>query len=555
MPFPLFVLLSCAIAAATMGAVYALSPQRRDAAAAVALLGAFALLVFHGPGYFNHFPLDDAFITFRYSKHLADGLGPDWNSTGHVEGYSSFLWMALLAALHKLGMDIEDAARLLDYVTALGTLLAVVAIWRLWSREEPGSGIESPLVLAATLLAIALVDGIAFWGFSGMETPLFTFVLTAGALVFMRGRRSNSLVPWSAVAFAAVAMSRPEGIVAAIVTGAFTLDGVQDASTRRRALLRAATWAAAFAALFGAYFLWRYSYYGYLFPNTYYAKVETSSAIIQRGADYLAAGTLNYQVLPMYAGIAALLLLAPRLRRDGAYIAALSAALFLAIIPEGGDAFGHGRFIVPALPLLYLAGISGFAAVLARLSLETAQRAAAAGAVLVIAALLLLRGSNNPYIPEDRAAQAQRKTIGTWLSEHTPEDYTIAAWAIGSVAYHSDRNALDLLGLNDETIAHTKIEDFGLGIAGHERFNVDYVLEVVRPEIIVTGDGQDAPYSSDDFWRLAAMGTTLPAKTAIMSDPRLPQLYTLRAIELDGKWYNFLQRTDTVSQLNAPGLR
>jgi hypothetical protein len=35
--------------------------------------------------------LDDAFITFRYARHLAQGYGLGaWNRTGeHVEGYSS----------------------------------------------------------------------------------------------------------------------------------------------------------------------------------------------------------------------------------------------------------------------------------------------------------------------------------------------------------------------------------------------------------------------------------------------------------------------------------
>ena len=43
--------------------------------------------------------LDDAYITFRYARHLAEGYGLGaWNRTGeHVEGYSSLLWTLLLA--------------------------------------------------------------------------------------------------------------------------------------------------------------------------------------------------------------------------------------------------------------------------------------------------------------------------------------------------------------------------------------------------------------------------------------------------------------------------
>src|SRR3972149_9874061 len=100
MPFPLFVVISSVIAVATATATVFLS-RRPQLAVLAALAGATGLLLFHGPAYFDYYA-DDAYITLRYSRHLADGLGPTWNATGHVEGYTSFSWMALLAALGKL---------------------------------------------------------------------------------------------------------------------------------------------------------------------------------------------------------------------------------------------------------------------------------------------------------------------------------------------------------------------------------------------------------------------------------------------------------------------
>src|SRR3990170_3251258 len=259
MPFPLFVLTSSVIAVATATATVALS-RRRWLAVGAALTGAAGLLVFHGPGFFNLFPVDDAFISFRYSKHRADGLGPDWNSEGHVEGYTSFLWMALLAGIDKAGLDLLDGARVLAWGSLLGTLVAMAAIWRLWSRDHAGSGSDSPAVLAVALLAVAIADGVAFWGFSGMETPLFMLLLTGGAYCYFLEQRGGRY-PWSALVFVAAALTRPEGLAAAGVTGAFTLAGLAQPVERKRALLRAVAWGAAFLALYGAYFLWRYTYY------------------------------------------------------------------------------------------------------------------------------------------------------------------------------------------------------------------------------------------------------------------------------------------------------
>lgn len=546
MPFPLFLLIAFSSGVAVLTGCYLLR-DHVAIAISLALAGAFAIVVFHGPIYFDRFPGDDAFITFRYADHLANGLGPNWNSSGHVEGYTSFLWMALLAAVSKLGIGVIDAARILTYVTTFATMLTVIAIWRFWTHLDRSAVLASPLIPATTLVGLALVDSVSFWGFSGLETPMYMLLLTVSALLFMRERRLGG-PPWSAVAFAFVAMTRPEGLIAAAITGLFLLDGVQHAETRRTALRSAAAWAGTFWVLYGAFFIWRFTYYGHLFPNTYYAKTEMALAVYERGADYLASVALSYHLVPAFAGVA-LLFFTTSLRREAAYVATLSAVLLLAIMPGGGDAFGHGRLVMPILPLLYLAAIGGFATALARLPMHTIQRVAVTTATLAVLALLLLRGSDNPFLPEDRADQAERKILGLWLKDHTPDDYTIAAWAVGSIAYYSERDFLDLFGLTDEVIAHSDVDDFGKGFPGHERYNADYVFQDVRPEIIITDDALPQALVGDAFWQYYGRSGGLPGKRVILTDPRLRAMYDVRAVEIDGLWFSFLQRKDTLSGL------
>ena len=73
---------------------------RQYAIAAVA--GSAALLLLHSLFYF-HYTSDDAYISYRYARNLADGVGLVWNPGEHVEGYSNFLWVVILAGLNKLG--------------------------------------------------------------------------------------------------------------------------------------------------------------------------------------------------------------------------------------------------------------------------------------------------------------------------------------------------------------------------------------------------------------------------------------------------------------------
>lgn len=553
MAFPLFVLLTSAIAGGTAVAT-ALLARHRDRAALAAAVGSFALLLYHGLGFFNLF-VDDAYITLRYSRHLADGTGPVWNPGQHVEGYTSFSWMAILAGMAKIGFDLVIAAQLLAIIAFGATFFVLYRLWRLWSNDEPASGIGHPLVFATPLLALAVTDGVSFWGLSGMETPLFMALLTASAYLYLTERRSGGF-PYSALALTAAAMTRPEGVIAAAVTSAFVAVDALRSPDRARALGRAALWAALFAVPYGIYFGWRWSYYGYLLPNTFYAKVGPSSAIYERGLTYIIVNTLNYQLLAMYAGIT-LLLMRPRLRWDAGYLFALTAALLFANIPEGGDGFGYGRFIMPILPLIYFAGIAGLATLLPPLSLRAAQRTFVVTVVLASGGLLLLHSSNNPFLSNERAAHEARHTLGAWMNEHTPPDFTIAAFAVGSVGFYAhDRDVLDLLGLNDEVIAHTNVRSFGTGIPGHEKYNIDYVLRDVRPEIIIYADADLSPITAQQLRvQENAHPGPVEARKALFDDPRLWDQYDVRSLHLNGTWFNFLQRKDTIAELQAPNLR
>ncbi len=47
-------------------------------------------------------PIDDAYITFRYARNLADGLGLVYNPGEWVLGTTAPLWATILAAGYRL---------------------------------------------------------------------------------------------------------------------------------------------------------------------------------------------------------------------------------------------------------------------------------------------------------------------------------------------------------------------------------------------------------------------------------------------------------------------
>jgi hypothetical protein len=114
------------------------------------LLAAFSLLfglgmLAYGLVAYRDFIADDAYITLRYAQHWLAGLGPVWNPGERVEGYTSFLMLALVTALGSLGLDLVVAARLVDFVSLGALVLYLLAFLRSRARRDGASELAAAL--------------------------------------------------------------------------------------------------------------------------------------------------------------------------------------------------------------------------------------------------------------------------------------------------------------------------------------------------------------------------------------------------------------------------
>jgi hypothetical protein len=107
---------------------------------------------------------DDAFISFRYAKNLAEGLGLVFNEGARVEGYTNFLWTVIMAAFIELGFDPGQVAVVLGLLSlALASGAAALLVRRLLAETQ------SMLVSFAAILLAANYT-FASYGTSGLET-------------------------------------------------------------------------------------------------------------------------------------------------------------------------------------------------------------------------------------------------------------------------------------------------------------------------------------------------------------------------------------------------
>jgi tetratricopeptide (TPR) repeat protein len=421
------------------------------------LLLVLAVGIFSWHASTSAFLQDDSFITYRYARNVARGIGPVFNPGERVEGYTNFLWMMLLATLAIVGLPFSTIIPLSQVIGVIAGAGIIIIFFLLLRRHSRGPPLATPI---ATLL-LAVNGAFAYWCVSGMETALFSLLLIAAAWYWLKGQdRPRDIVTASAL-LGLAALTRPEGAMFAALFGLHFV--IRHLASRtlltRPALSRLGLLALPFLALVLPLYAWRLAYYGYLFPNTFYAKTGASTSYLKTGVEY-AWGFLKAYGL-WGAALAVPVALAGWKRRllprDPLFFCLLLlVAHALYVVWVGGDVLRIWRFFVPVLFLFYF--LLGEGVWLLRLP-------RAAGAVLLIALLPLtyfgpftrprtVRQDIARNLRLEQGLVDKMSATGRWLNARLGEDDWFACTTIGAVSWHSDRNMVDMLGLTDAMIAH-----------------------------------------------------------------------------------------------------
>ena len=239
--------------------------ERRPALVAAGVL-VVAVMALWAHAFSYRFISDDAYISFRYSYNFAYHGELVFNLGARVEGYTNFLWTVLLGLLLKAGLSIEIMSQLLGGLFGAAVLVLVYLLGRLYRGGRP-----TPWELLAPVL-LAATGGFAVWCSGGLETQLFAALVLGGITASIAERGGQLAHPYSAALFALAAMTRPEGLFFFGLTGLHRYGANVIAERRWWPKASDLAWALAFLMPFGLFFLWRYDYYGYPFPNTFYVK-------------------------------------------------------------------------------------------------------------------------------------------------------------------------------------------------------------------------------------------------------------------------------------------
>ncbi|MBI5091728.1 MAG: hypothetical protein HZB26_04695 [Candidatus Hydrogenedentes bacterium] len=255
------------------------------------------------------FLTDDAYIAFRYVSNSQMGHGYVWNPAPFrpVEGYTSFLWVALLDWVwSNLGISPPDAANGISLgFAALTLVIGACAVLQItWTdRLRPYRVVFVGLVMFATISNRTFLA----WTSSGLETAMFNFLFTAWLLLCLSIHGANQtrrMTCLSALASLA-ALTRPDGLPIALATALLIGATSLYRAPASISILKRLTPLMPLLAV-PAHLLWRKNFYGEWLPNSYYAKVASQAFGWEFGWRYLLSFVMEYALwLWLIAALAA----------------------------------------------------------------------------------------------------------------------------------------------------------------------------------------------------------------------------------------------------------
>ncbi len=465
----------------------------------------FVIYLLHAMA-FRDWLIDDAGISFAYARNLALGYGlVSQPGLPPVEAYSNFLWVLLLTPFFVL--RIFEPFLTLKALSGVLVLASYGLIYKTFAHR-----FRSPLAMSVILTLLGLNTAFVVWTTSGLENPLYVLLVCLMLAMMMRSLEPEARSSWRLAGLAllaiGLALTRPDGIFFAIAYPMTLLIWSLAASGPARRWRAAArdllVYAAVFGLIYGAFLMFRLSYFGELLPNTYYAKGGPSAyevvslltlqpAMVTKALGLVASvagrGLAGLALLAVLVGTC-FVVFTGRFRAYHLVVAVLllcAAGIYL-LLPD--DGMGEYRFGTPFVVLFYLfGGLLAHAAWDSWRAPDKLKTVVTVGVVVVLLAgstFLFSRRSArfaaHPPIPfSDIVAEYGRR-----YDEYAaalgipPAQASVLLPDLGGTLYASQVRIYDLGMLADKTIARTLMRD--------QRAFYDYVFEEIRPTFIHVHD-------------------------------------------------------------------
>ncbi|NWF88805.1 MAG: hypothetical protein HXY50_04995 [Ignavibacteriaceae bacterium] len=276
---------------------------------------------------------DDAYITFRNIDNFINGYGLVWNVSERVQAYTHPLWMFLLSFFTFLTKEF--------YYTSISVSIIVSITAYFLVLKKISSSINSAIIASLILIfSKSYLD----YSTSGLENPLAHFLFVVFFIIYFDEYKTKNKLFLLSVVSALSALNRIDSLLLLMPALLFEF------SKSNKKLKNIAIILAGFIP----FFLWELFslfYYGFPFPNTAYAKLNTGISrleLIEQGLYYL-LDSLYMDPLTFCVLISGIIFPFVLMRKELFPIAIGIILQIVYLLNIGGD-FMSGRFL--SAPLL-----------------------------------------------------------------------------------------------------------------------------------------------------------------------------------------------------------
>ena len=384
------------------------------------------------------FPLDDTWIHLTYARNFAEHGEWAFRLGESSAGSTSPLWTLLLSVGYFLNLAPYTWTFFIGWVmlTLLGIITETSAqrLVETYKSKTPWAGIFFVLAWHLTWSAV-----------SGMETllhGLLIFIVLSALIENSRRYLTLGLLAGLSV------WVRPDGLtlLGPIFFTALLMENSW--SSCGKVILKTVI---GFGALFLPYLLFSLALSGNPMPNTFYAKQAEfeaywlSKTLTERITEYL----LPIIASPFVALVPGVLIWAKenfRARNWGSIASVVWFFGYLAIYSMRLPAYQHGRYIIPALPILYFWGMLGMLAFVTAPS--THKRIvfvwqSLIGILCIVFSFIGARqNAHDVYWIE-----SQMIATAKWVRQNVPPNALLAVHDIGALGYYVPNPIIDLAGL------------------------------------------------------------------------------------------------------------
>lgn len=280
---------------------------------------------------------DDAYITLRVVDNFMNGHGLRWNISERVQTYTHALWMMALIPVYAMTRSHYYSPLVLSWLLSMFSAIAIIILYPKSFRSAIAIGLTM-------IMSKASID----YATSGLENPLTHFLIICFFAAWLSEQQTARRTFILGFISGLLLMNRHD---AALLIAPALVWEIGRKPTLRNILILA----------FGMspIIIWEIfslAYYGFPFPNTAYAKLNTAASrhhLVMNGWYYI-LHTIMYDPLTM-AVILATLIVSLISGNSKSKLICLGGVLYLAYITWAGGDFMSGRFFSGPLYMAFIA--------------------------------------------------------------------------------------------------------------------------------------------------------------------------------------------------------